>query len=365
MGLGSTLKKYKWILLGVVVAIILSVSVVFGFRYYQYRKTAEYTFGKFQAALISANVPQLAVLVDFRRITEHLASETVKVFPFFQAGPNQIQKISSIYQTQALKQLRQKPEPSEDALVTDMNVLLQKPVYILPPDVVHQLAKNMTLRKGDGNSVVITSHFEHPLFKKSFPVLLSMQNSGEGWIIYDILNAHEMLTSYRTLLEERLQSQRDLVYSKADKLVRTMHETLDIQSCTAQAGLISDKKTLLIVVQLLARNKTGLTIKNVNASTEILNNQNEVLLKRQLSSTEPTPPSSDFSHSWTIELDGTSAEGKRILAGPLSCRAVWRTLTLSNARVYHAETPPKKVGPCPQHSDGHLEGLCTMDIFTK
>ncbi|MCR5814326.1 MAG: translation initiation factor IF-2 [Desulfovibrio sp.] len=358
------IKKYKWILLGIVLSVLLALATVFGVRYYQFRQSPEYAFGTFQAALSSANIEQLAHLVDFRTIAQHLAEETAKTFPFFLAGPDQQGKISNFFQAQMLKILRQKPESNDDGLINDPVVLLQKPVYLLPPDIIPQLVRNMALRNVDANSQMITTHFDHPLFKRSFPVVLGLTKSSEGWIIRDYLNAQETLTTFRTIFEERLRAQLDLLKRKSQKVIQEMHKTMEIQSCACQAGLISDKRTLLIVVHLLARNKTGLTVKNVNATTQITNAKGELLLERQLNAVDPTGPSEDFSHRWTIELDGTSDEGKRILAaGPLSCSATWRTLSLSNARVFHADPQPDELKHCTKHEDGHPEGLCDMEIF--
>ncbi len=357
--------KYKWILLGTVLAVLLALATVFGVRYYQFRQSPQYAYGTFQAALATANIEKLAHLVDFRTITQHLADETIKTFPFFLAGPDQQGKISNLYQAQILKILRQKPEGNDDGLINDPVVLLQKPLYVLPPDIVPQLVRNMALRNVDSTSQMITTSFEHPLLKRSFPVVLGLTKSSDGWIIRDYLNAHDTLTSFRAILEERLRAQRHLLVLKSKKIQQEMEKTMEIQSCECQAGLISDKRTLLIVVHILARNKTGLTVKNVNATTRITNAKGETLLERQLNAVDPTGPSEDFSHRWTIELDGTSDEGKAILAaGPLSCKPTWRTLTLSNSRVFHTEPLPEQLARCTKHEDSHPEGLCTMEVFT-
>ncbi|MBQ7618035.1 MAG: hypothetical protein IJS50_04095 [Desulfovibrio sp.] len=363
MGFGATLARFKWIILGLCAVIVLAASVIIGLNYYLYRKTPEFSYAKIQSALQSGNIQQLAYLVDFRPISEHLAAETARAFPFFQEGPKQIVKISNILQGQALKAFRLKNVPNDDAKITDPEELLKKPLYLLPPDILAQLAKNLTLQKKGAEAAVLTSSFEHPLFKRKFPLVFALREINGLWKVTDVLNAHELVTTLKNLLEERLQAGRDLYFAKMDKIVKTMHETLEIQSCTAEAGLISDHKTLLVVVQILARNKTGLTIKNVNATTPIFGQKGQLLLSRQLSSTEATPPSSDFSHTWTIELDGNSELGRKVLAsGPLTCKPTWRTMTMSNARVYHAIAPEKKLGPCPKHKN-HLEGLCELEIF--
>ncbi|MCR4667089.1 MAG: hypothetical protein K5657_07325 [Desulfovibrio sp.] len=366
MNIREKISKYKWILIGTIATAIISVGVVFGINYYTYSKSCEYSYGKFQAALTSANMAELAHLVDFKTISSHLAKETAKTFPFYFAGPNQEQKISYTFQTHLLKLLRQKPEPNDDRLITDPAVLLQKPVYVLPPDVVTQVSKNMTLRNQDPHSIIITSHFDHPLLKHSFPLILSMKDTGEGWIISDILNAAEILTEFREIFNQRLLAQKKLIAEKSKRVVDNMHKTMEIQGCTADAGVISDKKTLLVVVHLLARNKTTLTVKNVNATTDILDAKGNVLLTRNLNTSQPTGPSADFSHRWTIELDAASDDGQRILnAGPLVCRATWRTITMSNSRVYHAEIDQGELGTCKKHKDRHYEGLCEMPIFSE
>lgn len=366
MKLLDMVKRYKWILVGAILFLFLLVSVIFGVHFYQYRASPEYTFTKLQTAIQSQNISQLATLIDFRKISSHIAEETAKSFPFFMHGPHQIQKISNVFQGAMLKYLKIKNPANDDAKITDPEELLKKPIYILPEDIIVQLGANLQLRNGDKNSQIILTSFEHPILKQHFPLVLRMLKTNDGWIISDLVNAQELVSSFRKILEDRLKTIRTRQVEKAKAIIKEMHEAMDIQSCTAQAGLISDHKTVLLVVHLMARNKTGLTVKNVNAATRISNARNVVVLERNLNSVEPTPPGGDFSYRWIIELDSASEEGHRLLTtGPLSCAVTWRTMTMSSARVYHAETPPSDLERCPIHKDPHPEGLCKMEIFTQ
>lgn len=348
----------------ILVSIIVAVGIFAFINYSAYKQSPLHSYEKFQAAVLNLNLEDLARMVNFRNISEHLAKETAKVFPFFHKGPYQIQELSNIFQTSILRALKTKPESSEDALIADPKELLAKPVYIIPKDLITQLMQSMTLRQTDDRSALITMNFKHHLFKETFTIVLNMRKILNNWEIYDIINADELVDKLFKILEKRLNDKRNLLIKENDNLIKLMYQTMDLQSCTASAGLISDKKTLLIVFEIMARNKTNLTVKSVNALVRLYNQKNEFLLERRLNTATQTGPSADFSHRWTLELDGTQDLGQKILnGGPLHCVASWRVMSLSNSRVIHAENPPKPLGQCPKHSDPHVEGLCDLPIF--
>ncbi|MBQ7607294.1 MAG: translation initiation factor IF-2 [Desulfovibrionaceae bacterium] len=367
MKLAESIKKYKWILVGVILLVFIILSSIFGVRYYKFRMSTEFAFNNLQASLQTINIPYLAKAVDFRRIGGALAAETAQKFPFFFAGPHQVQRISNYFQGILLGKLKVKDEghgeKKEEETEDD---LLMKAITVLPPDCMQQLAANLRLQSKDDTNALLTTSYDHPLLKTKFSLILRMQKNEDGWVVSDLVNAKELVTAYHDLIIERINAQRALAIRKSEKIVQDMHNTMKIQSCTAHAGLISDRRTLMVVVHLLAHNTTKFTVKNVNAATTLTNQNGERLLFRMLNAASQTPPDSDFSYRWTIELDGWSEEGRRLAsAGPLQCQVTWRTLTMSNARVFHTETPPKELELCTEHTDRHPRALCTMDIFSQ
>lgn len=81
---------------------------------------------------------------------------------------------------------------------------------------------------------------------------------------------------------------------------------------------------------------------------------------------EPVLPGGEFRHRWSIELDGQSPEGRRILAaGPLTCRATWRTMGLSSAEVLHIVETPDLGQQCDLPGHRHPVGFCQLPVFRK
>ena len=345
--------------------IFLGLVTVFLFiNYTRYKLSSEFAFKQLQTAIASSNASDLAHSVNVRALADHLAHETARTFPFFHAGPTQIRDISSLFQGEFLRVLKTKPDSSPDALITDPVELNAKPVYILPPDIIPQLIQNLVMTPKDDETALIETSFDHPLLKEKFPILLSLKSTKDGWIVQDILNAHEIVSQFREIFEKRIRDIRDRAIKKSTDVIKEMAQTLEIQSCTANIGLLSDQKTALCVVEIKAHNKTKLTVKNVNAEVDILNRSKQGVLTRRLNSTQQTPPNGDFSHRWIIELEGRSHEGQKMLKGaPLNCTASWRTLTLSNSRVLHTDEIPRPLANCIEHTDPHIEGLCKLGIF--
>ena len=360
----NTLKRFRVIIASVLIVSLLLAGGFFAYKFTTFKHSPDYAYGQFQGALSSLNIENLAKVVNFRHISEHLAVATAQKFPFFHAGPDQIAKISADIQTKMLQVLKTKPDNDENTLVMDQKKLLETPLYLIPKDVIPQLVKNMTLKQDGLNRAYISTSFMHPIFKEAIPITLSLRQNDGTWEVYDIVDAEGLIQHLYNLLDKRLNAQRNSTIKANTDLINLMTKNMEIHSCTASAGLISDRRTLLLVVHIIARNKTNLTVKNVNARVQVFGNKHDLLLERRLNSSQQTGPSADFSHRWTIELDGTTEVGQELLyQGPLTCEASWRAMTMSNSRVIHTEDPPNPVGLCQKHNQQHPDGMCAMEIF--
>ncbi len=168
-----------------------------------------------------------------------------------------------------------------------------------------------------------------------------MDKTADGWRVADFVNADDVVRQFREYQMERMLAQRQIILDKNANIKKRMEEILPIQSCTVNAGLISDGKTLLVVVTVKGKNNGTVMIGSVDLSAKICAPDGKELMHRFLNAIQPTAPGEPFERSWTIELDGEGELGKALLsARKLSCEASWKTLGLANGEVLHFTVAP-------------------------
>ena len=160
-------------------------------------------------------------------------------------------------------------------------------------------------------------------------------------LYFGFVNAEDIVRQFREYQMERMIAQRQIILDKNANIKKRMEDILPIRSCTASAGLISDGKTLLVVVTVKGKNNGTVMIGSVDLSAKICAPDGKELMHRFLNAIQPTAPGETFERSWTIELDGESELDKALLsARKLSCEASWKTLGLANGEVLHFTVAP-------------------------
>ena len=310
-----------------------------GWRYYQFRQTPEFAFARFKDALHPANIKELAAVVDFDALSVPLAKTIAQSYPFLKKGPDQLISLSDMIQTALLKQARAKEEPVKEE--PDERVRLRTPLYALPHDFFTQLAAGMTMQNATESTAILSTKVRHPLLNKEFSLILRMDKTTEGWKVHGLVNGDELVKNFRAAQVERMTAQRKLLLDKNDATRKRIYDTLPIMACTASAGVLSDGKILLVVVNVQAKNIAQVAVNNVDLSASLSGPNGKELLQRFLNAVQPTFPGETFNRRWTIELDAKSPLGQQILAArSLSCAAFWQTLGMANGEVLHlVETP--------------------------
>ncbi|ATD81175.1 MULTISPECIES: hypothetical protein [Desulfovibrio] len=324
--------------------LIVIVAVLFysGWRYYQFRQSSLYAYEELRDALKNAQTNNIAELVDFNALSRQLAANLMRSYPFLKAGPDQERQISDMIQTALLRQLRSKQEAAKEE--PDLKTRLKTPLYALPSDFLEQLSKTISLQTASEGTALLTARIRHPLLDKNFPLILRMDKTAEGWIVRSLVNGPELTRQFREAQVERMRGQRQMIVDKNAQTERRIRDLFPLQSCSADAGLISDGSTLLVVVRVLARDIGTVGVNNMNLFAEISDASGSNLLSRNLNAVQPVRPGEDFKRSWTIELDGRSELGRRLLQGlPLKCTAAWKTLGLDNGEVLHISDTPEPI----------------------
>ena len=333
------IRKHTFVLAAILLVILAAVGGYSGWRHYQFRQSAEFAFSQIKDALHPAKPADLAVRVDFAAITKSLAKAVAQHYPTLRQGPNQVRDLSEAIQVGLLKQARAKEEPAKEE--TDDVARLKSPFYVLPPTFFTQLSETLALQDPTDTTALIAAKVRHPVLNKEFSLLLRMDKTPEGWRVVDFVNTEDLVRQFREYQMERMVAQRQLILDKNANIKKRMEAILPISSCTASAGLISDGKTLLVVVNVKSKNAGTVMVSNVDLFTKIYAPDGTELLHRFLNAVQPTAPGESFERNWTIELDGEGATGKAILsARKLTCDASWKTLGMANGEVLHFAVAP-------------------------
>lgn len=333
------IRKHTFVLAAILLIILAALGGYSGWRHYQYRQTAEFAFSQIKDALHPAKPADLALRVDFGAITKQLVQAVAQQYPNLKKGPNQTRELSDMIQVGLLKQARVKEEPAKEE--TDEVARLKTALYVLPPTFYTQLGATLTLQNPTETTAFIAAKVRHPVLNKEFSLLLRMDKTTEGWRVDDFVNAEEVVRQFREYQVERMVAQRQIILDKNANIKKRMEETLPIKSCTVSAGLISDGKTLLVVINVQGKNNGTVMISNMDLSAKICRADGTELLHRFLNVVQPTVAGENFERNWTIEMEGDSALGKAIQsARKLTCEASWKTLGLANGEVLHFSVAP-------------------------
>lgn len=350
-------------LVALVVFVAIAVGIFMGWRAWQHRQSAPYAFEQLQKALKEGNTEALAKSVSFRNIFDQLGAATAETYPFFMAGDHQLKDVSYLFQTRMLHMLKTKPEDPPKKGEPDEELF--KPVVPVPVDFLAQFMANLTMRVTDAGSAIITSSIHHEQLGRDFPIILNFVRVHGSWMVQDLLNSKELLRMFNEQCLARINAQSDKLHGKNQATLKRMNEILPIESCTANAGLLADQKTLLVAVQLLARNKFNIAVNNMNLHALLTDGAGNLVLDRYLNAVQPTQPGEDFSRQWIIELDGLGEEGQRVLktGAALTCVPEWRALGLNTNQVLHTNDVTDPKSPCQKPGHNHLSALCREPMF--
>ena len=366
--LAARLRAHK-IIGGVIIGLLGALAVagsIYGWQLYQYRQTSEYAFTKIKEALSPPEPARLAKLVDFNSLTDDLANAVARNFPFFQAGADQQRNIKHIIQTALLKKFLAKEENSKKTEEESEEARLARELQILPPDFIGQLVSSLNINPTDKDNALLNAKIENPLLSEPFTLVFNMRRTQDGFRVQHMVNANETARRLRVAILARNKAQREACERKNAATTKQMNSILPILSCTADAGYLSDGRTVVMVVHVLARNKSDVKVNNMSLDASICKPDGKVIVQRYLNAAQAAPQGSDFSHRWNFELDGASDLARSLIgAQHLICHAKWQTLGLNNGKVLHIKEVPNPDIPCDIAGHNHPAGFCTMPLFVN
>lgn len=193
-----------------------------------------------------------------------------------------------------------------------------------------------------------------------------MEKGPQGWIIKHLENADALARQLREALLRHYAALREVYLAKNEETAKEMNDAIDLQGCTADAGMLSDGKTFVLIVRALAQNKGKMQVNNVNLDTTITGKSGHVLLRRFLNNAEPIDPGEKFDHRWHFELDNNPDLARALLQdSPLHCTAKWQTVTLNNGKVLHISEVPNPEAACAKPNHNHPAAFCDLPVFQR
>lgn len=323
------------IIIGVLV-LLLAYGGWEGWKYYQYTQSSQCAFEMLKESLKKVEPEALAEQVDFPTLVRHVALCIAEYYPFIDSGAQQRTAIEG----RLLQYLRERLAAREGkARQLPPDEALQQPLQPLPPDFVKQLQANISLNAaaaGNPDMAFIRAVLHHPQLDMDFTLIFLLQRTRDGWKVTDLANARELIAQFRQAQLQRYEARRlQLIKQNAD-IQRRMDATLQIQSCEAAAGVISDNKTLLTRVIVMGRNASSERINGSSLQVDIQDASGKTILSRYLDKAMPMYPGQPFMQDWTIEMAADSETGRALLqAGTLQCKTRWQTQNLDSGRVLY------------------------------
>lgn len=344
----------------------LGAGIFFGWQEYEHRQSSEYALEQLKTALKPANPHELAMLVDFKSISEEMTASAKKVFPFLAERKDADHVISHNIQKALLKKSLEKEHKSQFKEDESELAQLRKPLSLLPADFMEQLVNGMKIQRADSHTAVLAVNLHNEQLKQSFPVILGMEKGYNGWIIRHLENADELAQQLREALLKRYAALRQVYLDKNAETTREMNEIIALDGCTADAGMLSDGKTFVLIVRALAQNRSKIQVNNVNLDTIITGKSGHVILRRFLNTAQPIEPGEKFDHRWSFDFENKPELVRALLQdAPLRCKASWQTLTLNNGKVLHIDEVPNPGVPCTKPGHDHPAAFCELPVFLR
>lgn len=357
--------------IGIAVIVLLVAGLCaggyFGWQEYQRRQTSAFALEKLKEALKPVDTNALAHMVDFHAISRDLAKAARRTFPFLHDGHDPERSISHTIQTALLKRFLEKDSAGSQFPEDESpEALLKKPLEMLPKDFIDQLVSGSTLTVMDENSAQVTAKITNKQFKDPFTLRMLLQKGPDGWRIRHIVNAEALAGQLRQELLRRHVGLREVYEAKNRDTTKQMEEVLKLETCTAHAGVLSDKRTFLLMVHATAKNIGDVKITNFNLDTTLYGRDGQPVWHRFLNVAKPVAPGENFNNRWSYELEASDPIARQILAaGPLQCRAKWQTLTLGSGKVLHIAEVPNPAEQCATDGHNHPKGFCTLPLFQR
>ncbi len=344
--------KWKFQVLGGVLALVLAGGGWFGWQKYTHSNSPEYFLEQLNAALASGNVEELASLVDFRHLTEDLATRILaQPMPSKLTTPKhqEIPLLAESMQNFFLENIKEpKDAPKEEDIDRDSLDVVQP----LPVDFITQMAGKFILETRVDKGAIASVKLHYPRFDKEMPFYFYLKEEPQ-WRLTRLANADDLLKNFMTH-EGGLEAKRKQLYNKQREQDRKRIEAqFKVSECTAFIHKPRGQKVPLLLVRIKGFNKGPFTIRNMTFDTSV-NAQNagigELAFRKKINTAARLNVGTTLEDSYTLELETKSREAQILLEAPtLTCTAKVHFMTLDNGTMlFLAEDEGSITKPLPQ-----------------
>jgi hypothetical protein len=332
VGIQGFLRASRKFLVGLVVVGLIGGLTYGGVKYYRYSKGAEQAFQKLHVALTTGDKLGLAVMVDFRSLSEDMIRAVAAVYP--QAATDEMRQVELQDEAQqmALNLLSgkkgAKPDPSAKRK-------LFSPVPLLPDDIFPQIAAGLRLETRS-NERHIWTRFRHGDLQAIFPMHMLFEQRRDAWVVTRLLNAHDLVSMYKEAADTLHSGDESERAEDNERIMNRMRAFFHAPQCQASVSLLDGKNEAVLVVKVTANNAETETLHHVNLLCDVGAAGGKPVFSRQLNVVQRVSSGAAFSNTWTVVLDAQSEEAVGLLrAGPLSCTVDPKVLSVGMGEILY------------------------------
>ncbi len=324
---------FKWYLLGGTLTIALLAGGFYGWKHYTYINSPEYYLEQLNAALVANDLEKLAVLIDFRTISEDMALH-IKNAPI-PKRPIKAKETNFVPLHETIQKAFMQALENKDAPPQEQNIDPLAPLNPLPGDFAAQISGKLQLQAALDNEAVLSVNVHYPRLKTDYRLLFLIEKKPD-WIMTRLNNIDEILRHY-VAEENKLEALREEKFQKNNVTFQArMNSQFQVDSCTAFLHKAQGSANTTLYVRIKGYNKGPHIIRNMTFDTTIssTNEQGEVLLKKDLNMAARILPGVNLEDSYDVDLDpNNEIDAAIIQAKALFCKAKPRVMTLGNGEL--------------------------------
>lgn len=330
LSLAAWLKRGKKVVIGAMVLALITGGAVWGWQQYQFKQSPQKALQDIALALQKGNRQSLATLVDFRSLSENFAQQILQNYPAEAALPP-VEIVAENVQQQILDGFVKTEDPKRAAKPNPY-----APLNPMPADTIAQIATSIEMQQADTTFALARATVDYPRAEKKFTLIFRMEKKeGLGWQLIKIVNAQELVQSFIFAQQSIDQQKSNALAEKNAEQQQRMDKQMVVNSCTVMAGMLSDGKTALLSIEVLARNPGPHAVLNFNLEATLSSpKESEKSQKFLLNLAKRTLQGENLSHTWNIALDPQNPDHQYLLSEKkLQCTARFNNMGLSSGEV--------------------------------
>ncbi len=332
-------RKTAIILLSIMV---LGGGALYGWKSYTHAQSPEAYVEKLNAALTSTDLAALAIMIDFRPMTEamaHLILDSPMPSAATTPKTRNEAELAELIQKAFMESLK-----NRDAKADDKKQDPLAPIMPLPIDFAKQISGNVTLLGRAQNGAIISVSMQHPQVDKTIPLHFLIEEKPD-WKLTKFINFSDVLQAY-ILEEAALEKGRQKIFkAKRAEDQKRMEQQFRLDDCTAFVHKPAGQKNSMITLRIKGYNKGPFIIRNITFDTKIVveSSGGELYYNHNINTASRLLVGTTLEDSFIMELRPED-ESTRILeqAPKLSCQARVAFMTLDNGKVLFV-APDEKV----------------------